>query len=235
MNALATSDWVTLRRLGHLLKPHSLAIALALAALTAASAGLLAIPLVVNDMLERANAASPSPPSGLQISTMAAALAMLAAAAYVSAVLLHEVARKVCAWLRIDYVTRWLRASMGSHRNMAPGEWAERLNTCLMDIDWFIKSSLGNFLGVLLLISGGVFMLFWMNWRLAVITILVCPVAVGALKFIERATRQLLRQSRAEGEKMAGRCNRSFSDSTSSRRSTPRIANWGASGTGRRG
>ncbi|MBE2179379.1 MAG: ABC transporter ATP-binding protein [Chthoniobacterales bacterium] len=204
MKPPAPSDWETLRRLAHLLKPHSPAIGIALASLTAASAGLLAIPLVVNDMLERANAAPPSPPSGLQIATMAAALGLLAVAAYVSAVLLHEVARKVCARLRIDYVTRWLRASMGSHRDMAPGEWAERLNTCLTDIDWFIKSSLGNFLGVLLLISGGVFMLFWMNWRLAVITILVCPVAVGALKFIERETRQLLRQSRAEGEKMAG-------------------------------
>lgn len=198
------SDWQTIRRVAQLLRPHALAIMLALASMTVASAGLLALPLIVRDMLERATAAQPTPPSGGLVVTMAVVLLVLAAAAYFSAVLLHEVARKVCASLRIGYVARWLRASMGSHRNIPPGEWAERLNTCLFDIDWFIKSSLGNLAGVVLLMSGGVFMLFWMSWRLALVTALVCPLAVAALRFIERESRQLLRLGRVAGEKMAG-------------------------------
>lgn len=200
----AASDAEMLRRLALLLKPQALPIALALLSLTAASGGLLALPLVVRDMLERATAPDPAPPAMMQVAVMAAVLAALAVAAYFSAVLLHEVARKVCARLRVDYVSRWLRASMGSHRDVAPGEWAERLSTCLQDIDWFIKSSLGNFLGVVLLMSGGVFMLFWMSWRLALITALICPLAVVALRFIERETRQLLRLGRTAAEKMAG-------------------------------
>lgn len=200
----ASTDWETLRRLVRLLQPQAAAISLALVSLTVASAGLLALPLVVKDMLERATADVPAPPAMSQVAVMAAVLAVLALAAYFSAVLLHEVARKVCARLRIDYVSRWLRASMGSHRDVAPGEWAERLSTCLQDIDWFIKSSLGNFLGVVLLMSGGAFMLFWMSWRLAVITALICPLAVVALRFIERETRHLLRLGRTAAEKMAG-------------------------------
>lgn len=198
------ADWKTLRSVVRLLRPEMVPVLLALLSLTAASAGLLVVPLVVNDMLARASGAEPAPPSLMQIAIMTLVMGVLAVAAYFSAVLLHEVARKVCARLRIDYVSRWLQASMGSHRDMAPGEWAERLNTCLQDIDWFIKSSLGNFLGVILLMSGGVFMLFWMNWRLALIIALVCPVAVVALRFIERETRQLLRMGRTASEKMAG-------------------------------
>jgi ABC-type multidrug transport system fused ATPase/permease subunit len=198
------SDWQTIRRVAQLLRPHALAITLALASMTVASAGLLALPLIVRDMLERATAAQPTPPSVSLIVTMAAVLLVLAVAAYSSAVLLHEVARKVCASLRTGYVARWLRASMGSHRNIPPGEWAERLNTCLFDVDWFIKSSLGNLVGVVLLMSGGVFMLFWMSWRLALVTALVCPLAVAALRLIERESRQLLRLGRVAGEKMAG-------------------------------
>jgi len=204
MNPSGRSDWQTIRRVAQLLRPHTLAITLALTSMSAASAGLLALPLIVRDMLERATAVQPTPPSGGQIATMAAVLLVLALAAYFSAVLLHEVARKVCASLRIDYVSRWLRASMGSHRNIPPGEWAERLNTGVLDIDWFIKSSLGNLLGVVLLMSGGVFMLFWMSWRLALVTAFICPLTVLALRFIERESRQLLRLGRAAGEKMAG-------------------------------
>jgi ABC-type multidrug transport system fused ATPase/permease subunit len=204
MSPSGRSDWQTIRRVAQLLRPHTLAITLALTSMSAASAGLLALPLIVRDMLERATAAQPTPPSGGQIATMAAVLLVLALAAYFSAVLLHEVARKVCASLRIDYVSRWLRASMGSHRNIPPGEWAERLNTGVLDIDWFIKSSLGNLLGVVLLMSGGVFMLFWMSWRLALVTAFICPLTVLALRFIERESRQLLRLGRAAGEKMAG-------------------------------
>jgi ATP-binding cassette subfamily B protein len=198
------SDWTTLRQLGVLLRPHSTAIALALASLSAASAGLLVVPLIVRDMLERASGPSPAPPSMWQILVMAGVLFGLAVAAYFSSVLLHEVARKVCAHLRLDYVSRWLRASMGSHRAVPPGESAERLNTCLHDMDWFIKSSLGNFLGLILLMSGGVFMLFWISWRLALVTALLSPLAVAALRLIERETRKLLRLGRTESEKMAG-------------------------------
>lgn len=198
------SDWTTLRRLGRLLRPHAVAVAVALSAMTLASAGLLALPLTVREMLERSMSAQPVPPGPGLMVTMAVILGALGLAAYCAAVLLHEVARKVCAALRVEYVARWLRASVRVHREAPAGELAERLNVSLHDIDWFIKSSLGNFLGVLFLMAGGVFMLFWMSWRLALVTALIAPVTVAVLRLIENEGRRLLRLGRMEGEKMAG-------------------------------
>jgi len=196
------SDWQTIRRLGRMLAPHGLSVGLALFCMAVASAGLLGLPILVRGMLE--NATHSTAPSGWQVGAMAAILIGLALAAYLSSVLLHEVARKVCARLRTEYVDRWLRSSMGSHRTTPAGEYAERLNTCLADIDWFIKGSLGNLLALAVVMAGGGAMLFWLSWRLALVILVVAPLVVLGLRLVEREGRRLLRLGRSESEKMAG-------------------------------
>ena len=112
------SERQSLRRVLRLLSAHRLAVGLALAAMAAASAGLLVLPLLVRGVLEQA--AYAEPPALWQIAAMTAVLTALAICAYFSSVLLHEVARKVCARLRSDYVARWLRSSMSAHRSVPP-------------------------------------------------------------------------------------------------------------------
>lgn len=204
MNPIPTSEKATLARVAALLRPHGPAVAGALVSMTAASAGVLVLPMLVKGMLDHATGASPARPTVGQVGGMAAALVLLAAAAYVSSVLLHEVARKVCARLREESASRWLHASLAAHRNMPSGELSERLNVSLSDVDWFLKSSLGNMLGIAFLTAGSLFMLFWISWKLAVVTALVAPFAVLALQAIEKSGRKLLRRRRAEGEKLAG-------------------------------
>lgn len=204
MSAMHGSDRCALLRLAGLLAPHRAAVAVALAAMSGASLALLAVPLLVKRMLERAMSAEAAPPSAWLLLSMTAILLALGISAYVSSVLLHQVSRKVCARLRSECVTRWLKASVGAQRDVPTGELSERLNTSLADIDWFLKSSLGNFLGVMLLMSGGVAMLFWVSWKMAVVSALLSPLAVLSLRWIERRGRQLLRRRRAEGEKLAG-------------------------------
>lgn len=199
---IARSDWQSIRRLARLLRPHGVAVALALLSMAAASAGLLGLPILVRGMLE--GAAHAQAPAWWQVAAMAGILAVLAAAAYVSSVMLHEVARKACARLRSEYVARWLASSVGEHRSVPAGEYAERLNTCLADIDWFIKGSLGNLLAIFLVMIGGGAMLFWLSWRLALVILLVAPIVVAVLRLVEREGRRLLRLGRAESEKMAG-------------------------------
>ena len=199
---MAPTDWQSVRRLAGLLGPHRIAVVIALLSMAVASAGLLGLPIFVRGMLE--SAAEGKVPSWWQVGAIALILLALAIAAYVSSVLLHEVARKVCARLRSRYVVRWLRSSMVAHRSVPPGEYAERLNSCLVDIDWFIKGSLGNSLALVLVMAGGGAMLFWVSWKLAAVVLVVGPVVVFVLKFVEREGRRLLRLGRSVSEKMAG-------------------------------
>jgi ATP-binding cassette subfamily B protein len=196
------SDTQSLRRLSGLLAPHRFAVAGALGCMAVASAGLLALPLLVRGMLE--GAARETPPAWWQVTAMAAVLALLAVSAYISSVLLHEVARKACAHLRSAYVARWLRSSMEAHREVPAGQIAERLQTSLGDVDWFIKASLGNLLALVLVMTGGGVMLFRISWKLSLVILLVAPVVVVLLRLIEREGRRLLRLGRMEAEKMAG-------------------------------
>ena len=199
---MAPTDWQSVRRLAGLLGPHRIAVVIALLSMAVASAGLLGLPIFVRGMLE--SAAEGKVPSWWQVGAIALILLALAIAAYVSSVLLHEVARKVCARLRSRYVVRWLRSSMVAHRSVPPGEYAERLNSCLADIDWFIKGSLGNSLALVLVMAGGGAMLFWVSWKLAAVVLVVGPVVVFVLKFVEHEGRRLLRLGRSVSEKMAG-------------------------------
>lgn len=196
------SDWQSARRIGELLGPHLSAVRAALVLMGLSSAGLLGLPVLVREMLEAA--AREQPPSAWQVGSIAAILSALAVCAYLSAVLLNIVARKVCAKLRSDYAERWLRSSVSAHRRIPAGEYAERLNTSLTDVDWFIRGSLANALALLVLMTGGIVMLFWISWKLALVVVLVGPLVVAALRAIERHGRAWLRKGRGEAERMAG-------------------------------
>jgi ABC-type multidrug transport system fused ATPase/permease subunit len=196
------SDSQSLRRLVRLLRPQRRAVSAALASMALASVGLLGLPLLLRGLLE--GASLHRAPGWWQVGSIALLLAVLALSACLSSILLHEVARKVCARLRSDYVARWLRSSIGAHRGLPTGEVAERLNTSLADIDWFIKGSIGNLLGLVLVMAGGGMMLFWLSWRLALVIVLVSPVVVLLLRLVEREGRRLLRLGRLASEKMAG-------------------------------
>lgn len=197
-------DTNTVAALLRLLRPHAAEVVLALFAMSVASLGLLAVPLVVRKMLEASLSPQPAAPSLASLGLVAVILSSLAAAAYASSVLLQNVSRKICAALREAYVTRWLQAAAAARRDVATGEFGERLVTSLGDVDWFIKASLGNFLGMVVLMSGGVFMLFWTDWRLALVTVMALPLCVLALRSIEKRSRVLLREKRRQGESLAG-------------------------------
>lgn len=191
-----------MQRVAALLLPHRTAVGGALVLTALSSMGLLVMPVLVRGMLDRA--AHEQAPTGWQVASVVLILASLAVCAYVSAVLLNIVARKVCAQLRSDYAQRWLRSSMSAHRRIPAGEYAERLNTSLADIDWFIRGSLANALALSVLMIGGIVMLLWISWKLALVIGVVGPLVVAALRAIERHGRAWLRKSRGEAERMAG-------------------------------
>jgi ATP-binding cassette subfamily B protein len=204
------SDAKALRAVWCLLRRHLAEVLVALLAMSAASAGLLALPLAVRKMLEASLGPQPVAPSVGSLGVIAVLLCILAVAAYLSSVFLQDVSRKVCAELREAFVGRWLRASVAAQRDLAVGEFGERLTTSLADVDWFIRASLGHFLGMMVLMVGGGFMLFWTNWKLALVTLLALPFCVLALRAIERRSRALLRERRNKSESLAGMLQGAF-------------------------
>lgn len=199
-----TDDLDAVRAVLGLLRPHAADVAVAILSMALASAGLLAAPQLIRGMLEASLRPHPVPPAAGTFALVAAVLVVLACAAYLSSVLLQKVSRHVCARLREAYVGRWLRASVAAQRDHAAGEFGERLTSSLSDVDWFIRSSLGHLPGMLVLMVGGVAMLFWTNWKLAAVTLLALPVCVLALRAIEKRSRLLLRERRRSAESLAG-------------------------------
>lgn len=183
-----------LRRLRTLLAPYRGRIVVSFAAMTFACLGLLALPLVTREMLGNAihfQKVIFSP--GLAFAVIGGLL-LLAALGYTSSVLLFQVAHELTARLRSEYLRQLLFAPIGFHRNASTGQLLERLSGCLADIDWFIRRAFGSLLGVVLLMTGGVGMLFYLNWKLALFSACATPVMALGMRSLNQWCRQLQRQ-----------------------------------------
>ncbi len=177
-----------------LLLPYKVKIVLSLAAMTFTCVGLLGLPLLARDALYRAihlHALNVSLGIGLAVVVLFLALA---AAGYVSSVLLYQVAHELTGRLRCDYVGQLLRVPVGYHRDAATGRIMERLSGSLYEVDWFIKRGFGGLLGVVILMGGGTIMLFTLNWRLALFSACISPLMALSLRLINGWSRNLQRQ-----------------------------------------
>jgi len=193
----------TFRRLWILLSPYRREVLLSFAAMIFACLGFLALPLFAREVLGDAiqlQKMTVSP--GLGIGVVAGFL-MLAGSGYLSSILLYGVAHELSAGLRRKYVGHLLHAPLGFHRDASTGEVIERLSSSIADIDWFIKHSLGSLLGVLILMTGGAFMLFLLNWKLALFSAIAAPVIALGLRWIDRRAHQIQRRRLAAHERLA--------------------------------
>lgn len=188
---LRTALPAELRRLISLLAPYRGKIILSFAAMTFACLGLLALPLVTREMLGNAIHLQKvifSP--GLGFAVIGGFL-LLAVSGYLSSVLLFQVAHELTARLRSDYLRQLLFAPIGYHRNASTGQLLERLAGCLADIDWFIRRAFGSLLGVVILMIGGVAMLYYLNWKLALFSACVTPVMALGMRSLNDRSRKL--------------------------------------------
>ena len=181
-------------RIATLLAPYKVKIFLSLAAMTITCLGLLGLPLLARNALYRAihlHALNVS--VGIGVAIVAGFLA-LAAAGYVSSVLLFQVAHELTGRIRCGYVRQLLRVPVGYHRDAATGRLMERLSGSVQEIDWFIKRGFGGLLGVVILMGGGTVMLFTLNWKLALFSACMAPLMALSLRLINGWSRNLQRQ-----------------------------------------
>lgn len=194
----------TLRRVVLLLHPYRWRVAMSLLCMTIACLGVLAIPLVLNASLGSAISAGKMALSIWTCLWMLGGFLVLAVSVYASSVLLYEVAHELTARLRSQYVDHLLRVPLEYHRNTPAGELIERLTGSVADIEWFIKFSLGSFLGVVLLMAGGTVMLFVVNWKLALLVTCATPFIALSLRFLDQQARELHQKRNAASEGLIG-------------------------------
>ncbi|MES2570407.1 MAG: ABC transporter ATP-binding protein [Verrucomicrobiota bacterium] len=180
-----------LRRLITLVAPYRGKVLLSFAAMTFTCLGLLGLPLFCREMLGGAiHLRQMTVSHGFALAIVAGFL-LLGASAYASSILLFQVAHDLTARLRGDYVRQLLLAPVGYHRNSSIGQLMERLSGSLADIDWFIKRGFGSLLGVVILMAGGVVMLLFLNWKLALFSGCAAPVMALGMRVLNDRSRRL--------------------------------------------
>ena len=185
---------IQLARAVALLAPYRLKVFVSLATMTFTCLGLLALPLLARDALYRAiHHHETNLSAGIGLAILVGFFS-LAAAGYVSSVLLFQVANEATARLRCEYVQHLLRVPVGFHRDTATGRLMERLSGSLQEVEWFIKRGFGGVLGVAILMGGGTVMIFLVNWKLALFSACTAPLMALGLRIINGRCRNLQRQ-----------------------------------------
>ena len=184
----------TLARLITLLRPDRWKIGWALLGMVIASCGFLALPIVVQQSLGAAITQGKLPLTLHLCWVMLGSVLVLAISAYVSFVLLFDVAHELTARLRCQYVDQILRVPVAYHRDTSAGEVINRLVGSIADVEWFIKFSLGSLLGVILLMVGGTIGMLVISWKLALlVTCATAPISLG-LRYLDRRAGELHRK-----------------------------------------
>ena len=193
-----------LRRLATLLAPYRGKIILSFVTMIFTCLGLLGLPLFAKEMLGAAIHLQKMTISTELCFAIIAGFLVLAGSGYASSVLLFQVAHELTAKLRSDYVWQLLLAPVGYHRDASIGQIMERLSGSLADIDWFIKRAFGSLLGVVILMSGGVVMLLFLNWKLALFSGCAAPLIALGLRGINDRSRHLQGQRMNALESLGG-------------------------------
>jgi len=187
----------TIWRLTSLLKPHRWKFALALFCMGASSFGVLFMPAVVKSLVGTAIATGQMALSPRLCLVLLGLLALSAVTGGASFLLVFEVAHQATARLRSQYVDQLLRAPMEFHRRERTGELIDRLTTSIVDIEWFIKNTLGGIFGMVVTLIGSAIMMLVLSWRLALLAALAVPLTALALRALYCRARQMHEESAA--------------------------------------
>ena len=99
--------------------------------------------------------------------------------------------------IRKDLIGQLQRVSMREYETLGRGQVVSHFVTDLDSIDRFLGISIGNFLVAILTILGIAVVLFWMNWQLAIIILLVNPLVIYVTVQLGRKVRVLKKKENA--------------------------------------
>jgi ABC-type multidrug transport system fused ATPase/permease subunit len=118
-----------------------------------------------------------------------------AAACYGALILFFEIARRVSATLRTQYVAHLLAVPLQVHRQQQTGELLDRLTVSIADIEFFLRFNLLDLAVIIALLCGSPVMMFWLSWKLTLVVLMIAAAAALALAVVSHRLRQLNRAS----------------------------------------
>lgn len=116
---------------------------------------------------------------------------------YFQTLLLNTIGQRVMYDLRQQLFARLQRIEIAFYDRNPVGRLITRLTTDVDSLNELFTSGLVEILGDLVLIAGALGMMFYFNWRLAMVSLLVVPLLIAATAWFRRGAREGFNQVRA--------------------------------------
>ena len=125
-------------------------------------------------------------------------LVLILAVSYFQDVLLNTLGQRVMYDLRDQIFTKLQTIELAFYDNNPVGRLITRLTTDVDSLNELFTSGLVEVLGDIVLVAGALGMMFYFNWRLTIISLLVVPLLAAATAWFRRGAREGFRQVRTK-------------------------------------
>ncbi len=137
---------------------------------------------------------------GITILTIAYIISLLVTlgVGYFQDVLLNTIGQRVMYDLREQIFRKLQTIELSFYNNNPVGRLITRLTTDVDSLNELFTSGLVEVLGDVVLIAGALGMMFYFNWKLALVSLLVVPLLLAATAWFRRGAREGFRQVRTK-------------------------------------
>ncbi|MDX2030530.1 MAG: ABC transporter ATP-binding protein [Blastocatellia bacterium] len=127
-----------------------------------------------------------------------ASLAVTLVVGYFQDVLLNTIGQRVMYDLRAQIFAKLQTLQLSFYDHNPVGRLITRLTTDVDSLNELFTSGLVEVLGDVVLIAGALGMMFYFDWRLAIVSLLVVPLLIAATAWFRRGAREGFRQVRTK-------------------------------------
>jgi subfamily B ATP-binding cassette protein MsbA len=171
-------------------RPHASRIAVALACLLVSVGIGLAFPQIVRHLLDAAFVSHDSSLLDRIALGLLGLFAIQAVLNFVQVYLLTITSERIVASLRRDLFAHLIRLSPGFFTEQRTGELTSRLSADTTVLQTVLSYNLSEFARQSLFLIGGIVLLTMTHWKLALTTLAVVPIVIGAALFFGRQLRK---------------------------------------------
>lgn len=197
----------SMRKFAALCRPYALKLILVSAIMLIVSAAQLYIQAVQRDFIDNVL----RPESGGMAAVVTFALTMLALSAvimtatYTKNVLCARLGARISSDLRAQVFERIQQLPMAAVGRRKPGELMNRVQQDTANISEFMKNAFGDAVSNLLTMLGAAVLMFCINWRLALLTVAFCPMAVILPRLFHKKIFRLFRSQWRRNDRIKSR------------------------------
>jgi ATP-binding cassette subfamily B protein len=189
-------------RLMQYLRPYRWRVIVALLLLLGTTGLALAQPLLIKQAIDRDVAKGTADDLWWIASLYVGSLALLFVFRYAQALLMVQVSQRVMNDLRLGLFKHLQRMSISFYDANPVGRLVTRLTNDIAALDQLLTAGAITIIADLFMIGGVAIALFWINWKLAIITMVVMPVLAVLMRWFAVAMRNAFRSQRLHVARM---------------------------------